>query len=44
MDRKGFGDDQLAADVRKAQHTTQDLRMRLYSVLCEGMGKKRRPK
>jgi imidazolonepropionase-like amidohydrolase len=37
MDRKGFGDDRLAADVRKAQQAMQDLRMRLHSLSCDGM-------
>jgi hypothetical protein len=44
MDRKGFGDDQLARDVRKAQQAMQELRMRLHSLSCDGMGKKRRGK
>jgi len=44
MDRKGFGDDQLARDVRKAQQAMQDLRMRLHSLSCDGMGKTRRAK
>jgi hypothetical protein len=44
MDRNGFGDDQLARDVRKAQQAMQELRMRLHSLSCEGMGKTRRAK
>jgi hypothetical protein len=35
MDRKGFGDDQPARAM-------QDLRTRLHSLSCDGMGKKRR--
>jgi 50S ribosomal subunit-associated GTPase HflX len=42
MDRKGFGDDQLGRDVRKAQRAMQDLRTRLPSLSCIGMGTKRR--
>ena len=42
MDRQGFGDDPLADGVREAQRAMQDLRIRLHSLSCDGMGKKRR--
>ena len=40
MDRKGFGDDQLARDVRMAPHAMQDLRMALHYLHCDCLGER----